>query len=97
MKKVDIKRLSRLANIQLDKEEEKKLQEDIDKIIKHIRQIQEVDVKMHPDATHLMVESLPLRDDKKEKPLTVKEVLLNTGNPRKNHFTINRIIDEDDY
>ncbi len=97
MKEIDIKRLSRLANIELDKKEEKKLQEDINKIIKHIRQIQEVDVKMHPDATHLMVDHLPLRDDKKEKPLTVKEVLSNAGNPRKNHFTINRIIDEDDY
>lgn len=97
MKEADIKRLSRLANIELGKEEEKKLEEDLDKIIKHIRKIQEVDVKMPPDVTHLTVESLPLREDKKENPLSVKEVLSNTEDPRKNHFTINRIINEDDY
>jgi aspartyl/glutamyl-tRNA(Asn/Gln) amidotransferase C subunit len=96
-KEIDIKRLSRLANIELGKEEEKKLQEDLDKIIIHIRKIQEVNVKMSPDATHLMVERLPLRDDKKEKSLSVKEVLANTEKPSKNHFTINRIINEDDY
>jgi aspartyl/glutamyl-tRNA(Asn/Gln) amidotransferase C subunit len=96
MKEVDIKHLSKLANIQLDTEEEKKLQEDLDKIIKHIRQIQEVEVRQTPDTTHLSVEALPLRDDKEEKPLTVKEVLSNTKDPSRSHFTINRMINEDD-
>ena len=96
MKEVDIKHLSKLANIQLDKEEEKKLQEDLDKIIKHIRQIQEVEVRESPNTTHLSVEALPFRSDKKEKPLSVKEVLSNTKDPSKNHFTINRMINEDD-
>jgi aspartyl/glutamyl-tRNA(Asn/Gln) amidotransferase C subunit len=96
-KEIDIKRLSRLANIELGKEEEKKLQADLDKIIVHIRQIQEVEIKMAPDATHLMVDHLPLREDEKKKPLSVKEVLSNTEKPSKNHFTINRIINEDDY
>ena len=96
MKEVDIKHLSKLANIQLDKEEEKKLQEDLDKIIKHIRQIQEVEVRESPNTTHLSVEALPFRSDKKEKPLSVKEVLSNTKDPSENHFTINRMINEDD-
>lgn len=96
MKEVDIKHLSKLANIELDSEEEKILQEDLNKIIKHIRKIQEVKVEETPDATHLYRESLPLREDKEEKPLSVKEVLSNTQNPSKNHFTINRMINEDD-
>jgi aspartyl/glutamyl-tRNA(Asn/Gln) amidotransferase C subunit len=95
MKEVDIKHLSKLANIELDREEEKKLQEDLNKIIKHIRQIQEVEVQKSPNTTHLSIEALPLRDDKEEKPLSVKEVLSNTQNPSKNHFTINRMINED--
>lgn len=45
MKEVDIKHLSKLANIELDSEEEKILQEDLNKIIKHIRKIQEVKVE----------------------------------------------------
>jgi aspartyl/glutamyl-tRNA(Asn/Gln) amidotransferase C subunit len=97
MKEIDIKRLSRLANIELDKEEEKKLKEDLDKIIKHIRKIQEVKINEIPDASYLTVESLPLRSDRKEKSLSVKEVLSNTKNPRKNHFTINKIVNENDY
>ena len=96
MKEVDIKRLSKLANIEFDSKEEKLLQEDLNKIIKHIRKIQEVEVKTTPNTTHLSVEKLPLRDDKKKKPLSVKEVLSNTQNPSKNHFTINRMINEDD-
>ncbi len=96
MKEVDIKHLSKLANIQLDKEEEKKLQEDLNKIIKHIRKIQEVKVGKTPTQTHLHAESLPLREDKEDMPLSVKEVLANTQNPSKNHFTINRMINEDD-
>ncbi len=96
MREVDIKHLSKLANIELDSEEEKKLQEDLDKIIKHIRRIQEVEVKTVPNTSHLSVEKLPFREDKKEKPLSVKEVLSNTQNPSKNHFTINRMINEDD-
>ncbi len=96
MKEVDIKHLSKLANIQLDKEEEKILQEDLDKIIIHIRKIQEVKVSKTPNTTHLSIEELPLRSDKKEKPLSVKEVLSNAQNPSKNHFTINRMINEDD-
>jgi aspartyl/glutamyl-tRNA(Asn/Gln) amidotransferase C subunit len=95
MKEVDIKHLSKLANIELDREVEKKLQEDLNKIIKHIRQIQEVEVQKSPNTTHLSIEALPLRDDKEEKPLSVKEVLSNTQNPSKNHFTINRMINED--
>ena len=96
MKEVDIKRLSKLANIELDSKEEEILQEDLNKIIKHIRKIQEVEVKATPDTTHLSVEKLPLREDEKEKPLSVKEVLSNTQNPSKNHFTINRMINEED-
>lgn len=96
MKEVDIKHLSKLANIELEREEEKKLQEDLNKIIKHIRQIQEVEVRQIPDTTHLSVEALPLREDKKDAPLSVKEVLANTQNPSKDHFTINRMINEDD-
>jgi len=96
MKEVDIKHLSKLANIALDSEEEKKLQEDLDKIIKHIRRIQEVEVKTVPNTSHLSVEKLPFREDKKEEPLSVKEVLSNTQNLSKNHFTINRMINEDD-
>ena len=96
MKEVDIKRLSKLANIELDKEEEKILQEDLNKIIKHIRKIQEVEVESTPSATHLRTESLPLREDKVEESLSVKEVLSNTKDPSKNHFTINRMINEDD-
>jgi aspartyl/glutamyl-tRNA(Asn/Gln) amidotransferase C subunit len=96
MKEVDIKHLSKLANIELDSEEEKILQEDLNKIIKHIRKIQEVEVESTPSTTHLQTKSLPLREDKEEKPLSVKEVLSNTQNPSKNHFTINRMINEDD-
>ncbi len=95
MKEVDIKHLSKLANIELEREEEKKLQEDLNKIIKHIRQIQEVEVRQTPKTTHLSVEALPFRDDKKEKPLLVKEVLSNTKEQYRNHFTINRMINED--
>ncbi len=96
MKEVDIKHLSKLANIELDKKEEKILQEDLNKIIKHIRKIQEVEVKSTPATTHFHIESLPLREDKEEKPLSVEEVLSNTQNPSKDHFTINRMINEDD-
>ena len=96
MKEIDIKHLSKLANIELDSEEEKILQEDLNKIIKHIRKIQEVKVEKTPATTHLYRESLPFREDKEEKPLSVKEVLSNTQNPSKNHFTINRMINEDD-
>lgn len=96
MKEVDIKHLSKLANIKLEEEEEKILQEDLNKIIKHIRKIQEVKVEKTPTATHLHVESLPLREDKKDLPLSVKDVLANTQDTSKNHFTINRIINEDD-
>jgi aspartyl/glutamyl-tRNA(Asn/Gln) amidotransferase C subunit len=96
MKEVDIKHLSKLANIELDKGEERLLQEDLNKIIKHIRKIQEVKVGSIPAATHLQTEFLPLREDKEEKPLSVEEVLSNTQNPSKNHFTINRMINEDD-
>jgi aspartyl/glutamyl-tRNA(Asn/Gln) amidotransferase C subunit len=95
MKEVDIKHLSKLANIELDRDEEKLLQKDLDKIIKHIKKIQEVEVKTIPETTHLSVEKLPLREDKKEESLSVEEVLSNTENPSKNHFTINRMIDED--
>ena len=96
MKEVDIKHLSKLANIELDAEEEKKLQQDLDKIIKHIRQIQEVEVSQIPGTTHRRSEALPFRDDKKEEPLSVKEVLSNAKDPSRNHFTINRMINEDD-
>lgn len=96
MKKVDIKKLSRLANISLEKKEEKKLQEDLNKIIKHIRKIQEVDVKESFSTSHLMVERLPLREDKRKKTLSVLEVLSNTKKPYEDHFTINRIINEND-
>ena len=96
MKEIDIKHLSKLANIELDREEEKILQDDLNKIIKHIRKIQEVKMEKPPATTHLHSESLPFREDKEEKPLSVKEVLSNTQNPSKNHFTINRMINEDD-
>ncbi len=96
MREVDIKHLSKLANIELDNKEEKLLQEDLNKIIKHIRKIQEVEVKTIPGTTHLSIEKLSFREDKKEEPLSVKEVLSNTQNPSKNHFTINRMINEDD-
>jgi len=95
MKEVDIRHLSKLANIELDREEEKKLQEDLNKIIKHIRQIQEVEVRQTPNTTHRRSESLPFRDDKKEEPLSVKEVLSNAKDTYKNHFTINRMVNED--
>jgi len=96
MKEIDIKHLSRLANIELDKEEEKILQKDLNKIIKHIKKIQEVNVDSIPSATHLHSVNLLLREDEIEKPLSVKEVLSNTQNPRKDHFTINRIVNEND-
>ncbi len=96
MREIDIKHLSKLANIELDSKEEKLLQEDLDKIIKHIRRIQEVEVKTVPNTSHLSVEKLPFREDKKEEPLSVKEVLSNAQNLSKNHFTINRMINEDD-
>lgn len=96
MKEIDIKHLSRLANIELEKEEEKILQKDLDKIIKHIKKIQEVKVNSVPSVTHLHSVNLLLREDKIEEPLSVEEVLLNTQNTRNKHFTINRIVNEND-
>jgi aspartyl/glutamyl-tRNA(Asn/Gln) amidotransferase C subunit len=84
MKEIDIKHLSRLANIELDK------------IIKHIKKIQEVKVNSVPSVTHLHSVNLLLREDKIEEPLSVEEVLLNTQNTRNKHFTINRIVNEND-
>jgi aspartyl/glutamyl-tRNA(Asn/Gln) amidotransferase C subunit len=96
MKEINIKNLSQLANIELDKEEEKILQKDLDKIIKHIKRIQEVNVDSTPSATHLQSVNLLLREDKIKKPLSVEEVLLNTQNTKNKHFTINRIVNEND-
>lgn len=96
MKEIDIKHLSRLANIDLEKDEKRILQKDLDKIIKHIKRIHEVNVDSTPSSTHLHSVNLLLREDKIEKPLSVEEVLSNTQNPKNKHFTINRIVDEND-
>ena len=96
MKEIDIKHLSRLANIDLEKDEKRILQKDLDKIIKHIKKIQEVNVDSTPSDSHLCSVNLLLREDKTERPLSVKEVLSNTQNSVKNHFTVNRIVNEND-
>ncbi len=95
MKSIDIRHLSKLANIELDKKEEKKLQKDLDAIIKHIQKIHEVDTKGLPETIHPNLTSLMLRNDKVGKSLSRDVVLLNKENSKDGYFTVERLIYDD--
>ena len=94
---MDIKAVSKLANLTLTSEEEKKIGKELNKIVEYIDMLSEVDTSSVTETSQTTELKNVFREDvvKPGKGLSVDEAVSNGQQIHNNYFVVRRLIDEE--
>ena len=87
-----VKYVANLAYIKLRRREEERLSKQLEDIIRFIDKLKEVDISLIEPASHILPISNVFREDKSKESLTVKEVLKNAPEKKKDFFVVPKVI-----
>jgi len=90
-----VDRLSKLAKINLTKEQEEKYAGEFSSIIGYMDEIKNLDVENIPETARVSDEGNVLRDDKIEPSFDQKQALKNSKNTHNGYFLVPQILKED--
>jgi aspartyl-tRNA(Asn)/glutamyl-tRNA(Gln) amidotransferase subunit C len=93
--KLDVKHIAKLANLPINKDEEKKLDSELSETLAYIERLQEVNTKDVEPTAHVTGLENVTREDKPLKSLTQKQALSNTKKQYKGFFEVDAILDND--
>lgn len=88
----DVEYVAKLAKLKLSEEEKKKFQKELDKIIKYIDQLNQVDTENVPITSHIVPMENVLREDKVKPSLTQEEALANAPDKKDGYFRVPKVI-----
>jgi aspartyl-tRNA(Asn)/glutamyl-tRNA(Gln) amidotransferase subunit C len=93
--KLDIKHIAKLANLPINQQEEKKLEEQLNETLNYIAILQEVDTKNVEPTAHVTGLENITREDKAGTSLTQKQALSNARNITDGFFEVNALLDDE--
>lgn len=88
----DVEYVAKLAKLKLSPEEKKKFQKELDKVIRYIDQLNQVDTGNAPPTSHVVPMQNVLRDDKVRPSLTQKKALANAPDKKDGYFKVPKVI-----
>ncbi|MGB2698338.1 MAG: Asp-tRNA(Asn)/Glu-tRNA(Gln) amidotransferase subunit GatC [Candidatus Zixiibacteriota bacterium] len=86
----DVEYVAKLARLKLSEKEKKKFQKELDKIIRYIDQLNQVDTENVPPTSHVIPMQNVLREDEIKPSLTQKEALANAPDKKDGYFRVPR-------
>ena len=89
---VDAEYVATLAKLELSETEKKKCAKELDKTIKYIDQLKEVDTENIPPTSHIIPMENVLREDKVEPSLSQDEALANAPDKKDGYFKVPKVI-----
>lgn len=88
----DVEHVAKLAKLKLSQTEKRKFQKELDKIIKYIDQLNQVDTENVPPTSHVIPMKNVLREDKVKSSLTQEEALANAPDKKDGYFRVPKVI-----
>ena len=88
----DVEYVAKLARLELSEEEKVVLQRELDKIVEHIDQLNEVDTENVPVTSHVIPLQKALREDKVLPSLPADQALANAPKSEGGFFRVPRVI-----
>jgi len=88
----DVEYVAKLAKLKLSQEEKRRFQKELDKVIRYIDQLNQVDTENVPPTSHVVPMQNVLREDKVKPSLTQKEALANAPDKKDGHFRVPKVI-----
>ncbi len=89
-----IDHLSHLARLEFKGKEREKIREDLEKILKFMGKLSEVDTEEVEPLIHLNSEKNVLREDVSEKSITHEEAMLNAPKKDSDYFRIPKVLEK---
>jgi aspartyl-tRNA(Asn)/glutamyl-tRNA(Gln) amidotransferase subunit C len=86
----DVEYVAKLAKLKLSDEEKKKFQKELDKIIRYIDQLNQVDTENVLITSHVLPMQNVFREDKVKPSLTQEEALSNAPDKKDGYFRVPR-------
>ncbi|HWY80219.1 MAG TPA: Asp-tRNA(Asn)/Glu-tRNA(Gln) amidotransferase subunit GatC [Candidatus Sulfotelmatobacter sp.] len=93
--KLDITHIAKLANLSITKEDEKKLEKQLNETLTYIDKLQEVDTEKVQPTAHVTGLENVTREDKPSQSLTQEQALSNTKKYHKGFFVVDAILDNE--
>ncbi len=90
--KKDVEYLAGLAKLKLSEKEKSKFKKELDKIIKYIDQLKEVDTENIPPTSHVIAMENVLREDRVLPSLSQDEALANAPEKEDGYFKVPKVI-----
>jgi aspartyl-tRNA(Asn)/glutamyl-tRNA(Gln) amidotransferase subunit C len=88
----DVEYVAGLAKLEFSEAEKRKFAKELDKIIKYIDQLKEVDTLNIPPTSHIIPMENVLREDKVEPSLSQDEALANAPDKKDGYFKVPKVI-----
>ena len=88
----DVEYLADLAKLKLSEREKRKFQKELEKIIRYIDQLKEVDTEKIPPTSHVIPMENVLREDKILTSLSQDEALANAPEKEDGYFKVLKVI-----
>ena len=88
----DVEYIAGLAKLELSEAEKRKFAKELDKIIKYIDQLKEVDTENIPPTSHIIPMENVLRENKVEISLSQDEALTNAPDKKDEYFKVPKVI-----
>lgn len=88
----DVEYVAKLAKLKLSENEKKRFQKELDRIIRYIDQLNQVDTENVSPTSHVVPMENVLREDKVKSFLTQEEALANAPDKKDGYFRVPKVI-----
>lgn len=88
----EVDRIARLANLQFDDVEKKRIQKDLNSILEYMEKLNSIDTSGIEPLNHPLELTNVMREDKKESSLSAEEALRNAPVRKDNFFIVPKVI-----
>lgn len=92
--KIDVKHIAKLANLPLEKDEEKKFEKQLSEILSYVEKLREVDTRNVETTSQVTGLENVTREDKATPSLTQKEALSDVKSQHNGFFKVKAILTE---
>lgn len=91
--KFDVKKVAKLANLPLKKEEEEKFEKQLEATLEHVERLKEIDTSKVPETNEVTNLENVMRDDEVKVSLSQKQVLQNAKSVYNGFFKVKAILE----
>jgi aspartyl-tRNA(Asn)/glutamyl-tRNA(Gln) amidotransferase subunit C len=88
----DVEYVAKLARLELTEEEEVRFGRELDKVVEHMDQLNEVDTENVPVTSHVITTQNVLREDRVSPSLSADQALANAPREKDGFFRVPKVI-----